>query len=265
LVDGSLRRSYGSVSAMEPQERASLGIRNVNVFLRATALLALMALAGCGSPPIVSTSAVAVTDAQHLPPPSDTDQIAGLRPSLIGPQDKLQIDVWGVPDLSRVVQVDSGGSISVPLAGRLDVAGKEPDDVAEMLRSRLVRYVKNPVVSVNLQEALSRTLTVDGQVKEPGNYPVMNNMTLIRAIAAAKGADELAKSDEVVIFRTVSGKHMAAVYDLGAIRRGVYEDPLVYANDTIVVGESAKRRMLQYAVQIGPALVTPLIYVLTAL
>jgi len=118
---------------------------------------------------------------------------------------------------------------------------------------------------VNVQEALSRTLTVDGQVKEPGNYPVMNNMTLIRAVAAAKGEENLTNSSEVVIFRTVAGKHMAAVYNLGAIRRGVYQDPLVYANDKIVVGESAKKRMMQYAVQIGPALVTPLIYILTRL
>jgi len=235
------------------------------VFLRSTALVTVIALTACGSAPIVSTPAVAVTNASELPPPSDADQIAGLRRTLIGPQDKLQIDVWGVPDLSRMVQVDSGGTISVPLAGRIQVAGMEPDDVAEVLRARLVRYVKNPVVSVNVQEALSRTLTVDGQVKEPGNYPVMNNMTLIRAVAAAKGEENLANSSEVVIFRTVAGKHMAAVYNLGAIRRGVYEDPLVYANDTIVVGESAKKRMMQYAVQIGPALVTPLIYILTRL
>ena len=233
------------------------------MILRILLLSGLVALAGCGTPQLVSTPAVSVTDAARLPAPSETDEIAALRPSLIGPQDKLQVDVWGVPDLSREVQVDASGAISVPLAGRMQVAGLDPARVAEELRSRLVRYVKDPIVSVNVQEALSRTLTVDGQVTEPGNYPVMNNMTLLRAIAAAKGESDYSNPQDVVIFRVVDGQHLAALYNVGAIRRGAYEDPQVYPNDTIVVGESARKRLLSYVMQVGPALVTPLIYVLS--
>ena len=234
------------------------------MFLRILMLAGTVALAGCSQkPPLQPGGAVAITDATSLPAPSQQDQIAEVRPSLVGPQDRLTIDVWGVPDLSRELQVDASGAISVPLAGTMQVAGMEAPQIADELSDRLARYVKDPVVTVNVQEALSRTLTVDGEVMEPGNYPVMNNMTLIRAIAAAKGESEFSDSEDVVIFRTVAGQRMAALYNLAAIRRGVYEDPKVYPNDTIVVGESGTKRLLQYLVQIGPALVTPLIYILS--
>jgi polysaccharide export outer membrane protein len=233
--------------------------------LRVLLLIGVAGLAGCGSaPPIGSTGVVSMADAAGLPSPSELDQVAETRTSLIGPQDKLIVDVWGVQNLSREVQVDAGGSISMPLAGTLQVAGLNPAQVAEELRSRLLTYVKDPLVTVNVQEALSRTLTVDGAVEEPGNYPVMNNMTLLRAIAAAKGESELSNPAEVVIFRSVNGQRMAALYNVGAIRRGNYADPKVYPNDTIVVGESGRKRLLQYAVQLGPALLTPLVYILNA-
>jgi len=236
------------------------------VFSRVVALIGTAALAGCVStPPLGSKDgSVQIAGEMNLPPPSELDQVAEARSALIGPQDKLSIDVWGVEGLSRQLQVDASGAISVPLAGTLDVAGKKSQQVAEELRSRLLRYVKDPIVTVNVQEALSRTLTIDGEVEEPGNYPVMNNMTLLRAIAAAKGESNLSNPKDVVVFRTVNGQRMAALYNVAAIRRGNYEDPKVYPNDLIVVGESGRERLLQYALQIGPALVTPLIYILSS-
>ena len=115
---------------------------------------------------------------------------------------------------------------------------------------------------MNLKETVSQVITVDGQVKEPGLYPVIGRMTLMRAIATAKGADEFAKLNDVVVFRTVSGQKMAALYNLKAIRRGFYDDPEVYANDVVVVGDSQARRLFKDALQIVPLLTTPLILLL---
>jgi polysaccharide export outer membrane protein len=68
--------------------------------------------------------------------------------------------------------------------------------------------------------------------------------------------------DDVVVFRSVNGRQMAALYNLGAIRRGVYPDPKIYANDIVVVGDSKARRMFQQFVQLAPLLTTPLILAL---
>ncbi|MBN9927011.1 polysaccharide export protein, partial [Listeria monocytogenes] len=75
--------------------------------------------------------------------------------------------------------------------------------------------------------------------------PVTNQMTLVRAIASAKGLTEFAKIDDVVILRTVNGNKMAGLYNLSAIRRGGYDDPPIYANDVIVVGDSSQRRLFR--------------------
>ena len=50
---------------------------------------------------------------------------------------------------------------------------------------------------------------------------------------------------------------MAGLYDLGAIRRGVYDDPLVYANDVVVVGDSPSRRLFKNVLSVAPLLVAP--------
>ena len=102
-------------------------------------------------------------------------------------------------------------------------------------------------------------VTVDGQVTEPGLYPVTNQMTLGRAIASAKGVSEFAKMDDVVILRTVNGQRMAGLYNLTAIRRGLYVDPPIYPNDVIEVGDSPARRLFKDFVSVTPLLAAPLI------
>ena len=69
------------------------------------ALLGVVALAGCGGAPRIGGSPnVTVADINSLPPPTGADQIAGSRAYIVGPYDKLAIDVYGVPELSREVQ-----------------------------------------------------------------------------------------------------------------------------------------------------------------
>lgn len=193
--------------------------------------------------------------------PDRSDLIGEDRPYLIGPFDKLVIDVFGIEDLSKKeVQTDASGRISFPLAGVIEAAGKTPAEVEELLESRLRgSYVRDPQVTVNLKETVSQVITVDGQVREPGLYPVVGRMTLMRAVATAKGAAEFAKLDDVVIFRTVKGQKLAALYNLRAIRRGAYEDPEVFANDVVVVGDSKSRRLFKDLLQLIPALSTPIV------
>ena len=239
---------------------------------RVVVILASIALASCaGSKPLGqgpysagTKSGVRVVTSQELPPPERTDLVEQNRPYLIGPFDKLVIDVFGIEELSKKeVQTDAGGRISFPLAGIVEAAGKTPAEVEEILEERLRgRFVRDPQVTVNLKETVSQVITVDGQVKEPGLYPVIGRMTLMRAVATAKGSAEFAKLDDVVIFRTVGGQKMAALYNLKAIRRGYYDDPEVFANDVVVVGDSAGRRLFKDALQIAPLLTTPLILLL---
>jgi len=236
----------------------------------ATALCCLVV--GCGAPRIgpvagaggLPSSHVQVMGTHELPPPTGVDLVDQTRPYLIGPFDTLTIDVFGIEELSRrEVRADAGGRISFPLVGTIDAAGKTTEQLAAEIEAQLRgRFIRNPQVTVNLKETVSRVITVDGEVREPGLYPVVGRMTLMRAVATAKGLGEYARQDNVVVFRTVNGQHLAALYNLRAIRRGAYDDPEVFANDVVIVGDSQARRLFRDFLQIAPLLSTPLIIAL---
>lgn len=230
-----------------------------------TVLLVALALSACARrEPLVSTDRLTVvSDASALPAPNRQDLTAADRPALIGPLDTIQVDVFNVPDLSREMQVDASGRIAMPLVGTVDARGKTAQELASAVETALRgRYVRNPEVTVNIKSSVSQVVTIDGQVVEPGLYPVTNQMTLLRAIASAKGMNEFARTEEVVILRTVEGRKMAGLYNIEAIRRGAYDDPPIYANDVIVVGDSPQRRLFRDFVSVAPLLAAPLIAVL---
>ena len=228
-------------------------------------VLAAALLGGCvGRTQLTGSAKLQVVDASSMPAPTRNDVFASDRPYLIGPFDKLKIDVFGIPELStKEVQTDASGRISFPLAGTIEAAGHTPGEVETLLEQRLrERFIRDPQVTVNLMETVSQVITVDGQVREPGLYPVIGRMTLMRAVATAKGTTEFAKLDDVVIFRTVNGQKMAALYNLKAIRQGAYDDPEVFANDVVVVGDSPARRLFKDILTSSSLLIGPLVVLL---
>ncbi len=225
-------------------------------------MLALV-FSGCASVPPLGGAGVEVVAGTEMPSPTRTDIVTSTRPYLIGPYDKLTIDVFGIDQLKRQVQIDASGRLSFPLIGVVEAAGRTPDEVAGDIENRLRgAYVRDPQVTVNLEQAVSQVITVDGEVARPGLFPVVGRMTLMRAVATAGGVDEYANLEDVVIFREVEGQRLVGVYSLKGIRRGNYPDPEVFANDVIIVGDSPTRRMIDQILGLGPLLTTPLIVAL---
>ena len=135
-------------------------------------------------------------------------------------------------------------------------------ELSELVAGRLRgRYVRNPQVTVNA-DTVNQMITVEGAVDSPGLYPVNGHMTLMRAIASAKGITEFGRSEYVVVFRQVNNQSLAALYDLRAIRQGIYPDPEVYANDVVSVGESASQRTFRTFLASTPLLTAPLVALL---
>lgn len=195
----------------------------------------------------------------NLPPPRSSDLYGPRDAYLIAPLDALTIDVFGVPELSnRKVRVDSSGRIAFPLIGSLEVAGMTPQQISTMLEQRLQSYIREPQVTIAFEESADRNFTVAGEVVMPGVYPVIGKASLIKAIALARGLDEFADARDVVVFRTVDGQKMATLYNLDAIQRGYYDDPDIYANDVVVVGDSDGRRLFKDIVGAATLVATPL-------
>lgn len=241
----------------------------MNFVFSAKLCLSAIALAGLSccvtTPKIGGDPELQVTSMSGLPVPGAGDIARNNSLYTVGPYDKLTIDVWGVSDLSvKEIQVDANGAISVPLAGSMKISGMTSAQIESVIEDRLRHsYVRNPKVSVNLVDTVSHVITVDGSVKRPGVYPVSGGMTLMRSIALAEGVGLDARLNDVVVFRTVDGKRYAALYNLAAIRRGRYPDPDIYANDIVMVGDAASRRLFKDLLTGVPAILTPIVLLLT--
>ena len=224
--------------------------------------LLLPGLMACASRrPFGGAPGLTVLPAAVLPPPTLADFFVPPRPYVVGVMDKLTVDVLSLEALSgREVQVDTAGRITLPLAGTVDVVGLTTEEAAARLASRLREaHVRNPQVNVALRESVSQVATIDGQVKEPGLYPVTGRLSLLQLIARAGGGDQNADLREVVVFRTVNGQRLAALHDVHAIRRGVYPDPEVYPQDVIMVEERNSRHFFTNVLPIVSLLTGPIV------
>lgn len=222
-------------------------------------------LAACGGPkPLGGNPAISVVEGAALLAPDGSPAETADRSYEVGPRDRLLVDVIGIDALrQREIETDITGQISVPMAGRIDADGMTLGELeAAITKALRAAYLRNPQVSVNVVEVRSRIITVDGSVREPGPYPAVADSSLMRAVARAKGVTEFAKLDDVVVFRTVKGQRMVALYNLGAIRRGLYSDPPLFPDDVVVVGDSAARRLFQNIVQAGALVTAPLVAIL---
>lgn len=98
--------------------------------------------------------------------------------------------------------VDRSGNVSVPFAGAVRVTGLTTTEAAGAIRRALIGRVGNPQVSVTLAENASNTVTVLGEVRQPGRAPLaVNSDTLLDAIAATGGTSRAPQDIRVEIRR----------------------------------------------------------------
>jgi len=141
----------------------------------------------------------------------------------IGRQDLLELRVFDLKELDQTVRVADDGSITLPLLGRLQVAGLTKGDLQALIAKLLEeRYVRNPQVTIFVKEYESKKVAVSGAVKKPDTYEMLGEKTLLEMISLAGGLDkDLGK--EIIIFR--------AQDDGSAQRIAVDLDKLVYEAD----------------------------------
>jgi polysaccharide biosynthesis/export protein len=217
-------------------------------------LLLLVFLTGCMSTgqQSVNYGPQPVGDAQALPASSVAtvsetfERASTVTPDSedyrLGPLDVIEVSVFQVPELTKSVQINASGVISLPLIGTVRVGGRAIRDVEREIEQRLgEKYLQSPQVSILVKEYTSQRITVEGAVNSPGIYPISGRTTLLQAIALAKGPDRTADQSGVIIFRQTADAREAAVFDLGPIRAGEAPDPVLRGGDVIVVDQSAIR------------------------
>jgi polysaccharide export outer membrane protein len=123
---------------------------------------------------------------------------------VIGPLDQLNIFVWRNPELSSKVQVRPDGRITTPLVNDMPAVGKTPAILAADMKKALGEYVKDPIVSViveNFSGTYSQQVRVVGATEKPASIPYRANMTLLDAMISVGGLSQYAAGNKAKLVR----------------------------------------------------------------
>ena len=152
---------------------------------------------------------------------------------LIAPEDTLDVNVFKVPDLSaKSLKVEPTGKISLPLIGSVKVTGLSITQAEQKITQRLKQFMQDPKVSVTrTDKAVTKRVTVEGEVKTPGVFPIKGNLSFLQAIAMAQGLTPLGDARSVLFYR--DGRQHPI--NLGLVRTGQIPDPVLRGDDRIVV------------------------------
>ncbi len=154
--------------------------------------------------PASVTEAAQTPDHARLRSPlsGESNDIAG--ETRIGPDDLLEITVFGAEELDRVVRVSSAGEISLPLIGVVAAAGRTVNELQREIEMRLAeRFMHEPQVSVFLKELNSQGVAVFGAVAKPGVYQLRGPSSLVEVLSLAGGLAEDA-GDRVLVTRSAA-------------------------------------------------------------
>lgn len=165
--------------------------------------------------------------------PSDTSSSDSLR---LGTGDLVEVSVYNVPELSTKARVSSAGDIYLPLVDYVRVGGLTADQAQALIQKRLSDggFVKNPHVSVFVQEYASQGASVLGEVARPGIYPALGQQRLFDVISAAGGFTEKAGQSITVTHRSQPDKPVTVPLARNATDSPEGNIP-VFPGDTIVV------------------------------
>jgi polysaccharide export outer membrane protein len=118
----------------------------------------------------------------------------------VGPSDELKINVFDEAALSGSFRVDADGTIPYSLVGRVPVSGKTAQEIERILTTRLLDYVRQPRVTVEVAQFRSRKVFVMGEVRTPGQYALDGDVTLLEVLALAGALTDTA-GDEISVRR----------------------------------------------------------------
>ena len=155
---------------------------------------------------------------------------------LIGPGDTLHIQVLDTPELEQHPRVTDSGDVPLIGIGNLKVAGLTPGAAADKIREHLIsmHYMNHPQVTVTVEQYATQTVSVLGQVKNPGAYTISTPRSILSVIALAGGLNDTANYNITIQRR--DGSHAPFDYNLSNDPHAAIADQVqVYPGDTVIV------------------------------
>lgn len=142
---------------------------------------------------------------------------------VIGPLDTINIIVWRNPELSMVVPVRPDGRISTPLVEDVPALGRNPAQLARELEKALSKYIRDPVVTVivnNFNGPTSEQIRIIGEAARPQAVPYRQYMTVLDVMIAVGGLTDFADGNKAVLVRGSEKGKQYSVRLGDLVRRG---------------------------------------------
>lgn len=160
----------------------------------------------------------------------------------IGPADVVNVIVWRNPELSMSVPVRPDGRITTPLIDDLEAIGKTPTELERDMEKALVKYIRDPVVTVivtNFVGPASEQVRVVGEAARPQTLPYRRDMTVLDVMIAAGGLTDFADGNAARIFRVSEGGKLYAVRLRDLIKRGdISANVAMRPGDILIIPQS---------------------------
>lgn len=190
-------------------------------------VITVIGLAGCASSNLPQAPAKAAV-------PTYTYQI--------GPGDSLNINVWRHPELSTTVPVRPDGKFSTPLVEDIVALGKTPADLAREIEARLIKYVREPSVTVSVSSFVgnaSEQVRVVGQAAKPAAINYKQGMTLLDVMILVGGITDNAAGNRATLIRQSENNKQYNVRLRDLLKGGdVSANVEVLPGDVILIPES---------------------------
>ena len=163
--------------------------------------------------------------------------------SNVGPGDVFTLTIIGESGIPTEYQVRQDGNVMLPYLKVLHVEGMEPEQIEEVIRTRLIegKFLQDPIVILRMKQYNSKHITILGMVARPGSYPYGTGMTMIQAISVAGGFNAIARRGQVSLKRKLKKGDKTVtrtvVVNVDSIIEGDAQDIPLQAGDQIYVPE----------------------------
>ena len=166
-----------------------------------------------------------------MPPPAFNPHAA----YRVGAPDEIQISILPEPKIERILTVRPDGKVSLDLIGDVGASGFTTEEIAESVRIAIGRYKRDASVTVTVIAAESDTISLFGEVRNPGTFPILHDIRIAEAIAQLGGTTNFASKRYVRVIRTVSNNTTVHAVNLARIQAGDLSSNIQLLSGDIIV------------------------------
>jgi polysaccharide export outer membrane protein len=139
--------------------------------------------------------------------------------------DRVRVDVYQEDELTRLARIDARGMINLPLVGEMAVGGLTVVEAQEMIQRayRDQRFLRNPQVTVSVEEYAPREVSIQGQIRSPGRYtlPIESTFTVVELVTKAGGITDIGRGSNVTVTRVMpDGTKQVFTVDVDNVIKG---------------------------------------------